>query len=76
MFGWVILGAGLLTLLQEQWYLPHSMAKVRDRVAQRGDAQKFDAFLTSRKYQLFQLGGLVAGAVMVILGVSIVSGVV
>lgn len=76
MFGWVILGAGLLTFLQEWLYLPHSMEKVRDSMVQRGDTRKFDAFLASRKYQFFRLGGLIAGTIMVIFGVLILTGVI
>lgn len=62
-------------LLQELWWQPRSMAKVRGKVAGRGDPSRFDAYLGSRLYRSFRWYGLVAGAAMVVLGVMVVAGV-
>jgi hypothetical protein len=74
MFGWVMLGVGVMVLLQELWWQPRCMAKVRDRVARRGDPSKFDAYLGSRRYRLFRWWGLAGGAAFVV-GVIVLSGV-
>lgn len=74
MTGWVLLGAGVLTLFQVLWYQPRGMARTRARVAQRGDPRKFDAFLGSRWYRLSRWIAAGAGVVAVVLGALIMSG--
>lgn len=71
-----MLGCGALTLVQTWWYEPRSMARVRARVAQRGDSSKFDAYLGSRRYRVFRWIGLAGGAIMAVIGVMVLSGAV
>jgi hypothetical protein len=74
MLGWVYLGCGVVVLLNTAWYEPRSMARVRSRVAEGGDPGKFDTWLDSRKYRLLRWLGVPAGIVLVVLGVSVLSG--
>ena len=68
------LALGVVVLVETAWYEPRSMAKVRARVAQRGDPRKFDAYLTSRRRRMFRWLGFAAGAVFLFLGVLVLSG--
>jgi hypothetical protein len=72
--GWVFLGCGVFTLLQVWWYEPRGMARTRARVARRGDPSKFDTFLASRRYRRGRWARLVAGVVLTILGLVVLSG--
>lgn len=74
MKGWEFLGVGVLALLQVWWYEPRGMARTRARAAQRGDPSKFDAFLRSRGYRLSRWARLVAGVLVVVLGLWLLSG--
>lgn len=75
MIGWVLVGIGMLTLAQELWWHPRNMAKAREKVAQRGNPSRFDAFLTSRQHRILGWSGLVMGAGMVIIGLLALSGI-
>jgi uncharacterized membrane protein YphA (DoxX/SURF4 family) len=75
MIGWVLLVAGVAVLVQEVWWQPRSMAKVRDRVARRGDPSKFERYLGSRVYRWGRWWALGGGAVLVVCGLLLVSGI-
>lgn len=74
MIGWVLLVVGAAMLVQELWWQPRSMAKVRDRVARRRDPSRFDRYLGSRLYRWGRWWALGGGAILVILGILVVSG--
>ncbi len=76
MLGWLIFGIGVLAVIQELWWQPRNMAKVREGVLRGGDADKFDAYLASRRYRWFHRWGLGAGLLMIVLGIMLISGVV
>lgn len=75
MMGWLLLGVGVLTLLQVLWYESRGLARTRARVVQRGDPRRFDAFLGSRWYRLSRWARAGAGLVLVVLGAMIVGGI-
>lgn len=75
MIGWVLVGIGVLTLVQELLLHPRSMAKAREKVARRGSADKFDKFLSSRRHGLLRRSGLALGVAMIVIGLLVASGV-
>jgi uncharacterized membrane protein YphA (DoxX/SURF4 family) len=75
MIGWVLLMAGVAMLVQEMWWQPRGMAKVRDRVVRRGDPSKFDRYLASRSYRWGRWWALGGGAALVVGGFLLISGV-
>jgi hypothetical protein len=74
MIGWVLIGIGVLALVQELWFPPRAMAKTRENVARRGDPARFDAFLGSRRHRVMQRVGLACGVGFVAIGLIVVSG--
>jgi uncharacterized membrane protein YphA (DoxX/SURF4 family) len=75
MIGWVLLVVGVAVLVQELWWQPRGMAKVRAGVARRGDPSKFDRYLRSRLYRWGRWWALGCGAFLVLGGLLLVSGV-
>ncbi len=74
MIGWVLVGVGVLTLGHELWWHPRNMAKAREKVAQRGDPSRFDAFLGSRRQRLLRWSGLAMGAGLIVIGLVVLGG--
>jgi hypothetical protein len=75
MIGWVLVGIGALTVVQELWWHPRSMAKAREKVARRDDPSKFAAFLDSRWHKLLRWSGLAMGAGIAAIGLLVLAGV-
>lgn len=75
MIGWVLVGIGALAVAHELWWHPRNMAKVRAKVSRRGDPNRSDTFLVSRRHKQLRWSGLVMGAGMVVVGIVVVSGV-
>jgi uncharacterized membrane protein YphA (DoxX/SURF4 family) len=75
MTGWVLLLAGVVVLAHQLRWQPRSMAKVRDRVARRGDPSKFDQYLGSRSYRWGRWWAIGGGAVLIVGGLLLVGGI-
>lgn len=75
MIGWILVGIGALALGHEIWWHPRNMAKAREKVAQRGDSTRFEAFLGSRRHKILRYVGLTMGTGMVVVGLLVLAGV-